>query len=86
VIDLVKDDYTIWEREPLEIFAQQSQMMAYQHHGFWQPMDTLREKLDLEKLAIAGDPPWLSGKLRKVESIITTRGEYKKIISTRCSE
>jgi glucose-1-phosphate cytidylyltransferase len=60
VIDLIKDDSTIWEREPLEGLAQQFEMMAYQHHGFWQPMDTLRDKNYLEELWSSGNAPWKS--------------------------
>ena len=60
VIDLIKDDSTVWEREPLETLAQQSGMMAYQHHGFWQPMDTLRDKNYLEELWSSGSAPWKS--------------------------
>ncbi len=58
VIDLIKDDATIWEREPLEALAEQGQLSAYQHHGFWQPMDTLRDKHHLEELWASGDAPW----------------------------
>ena len=58
VIDLIKDDLTIWEREPLENLAKESEMMAYQHHGFWQPMDTLRDKNYLEELWTLGNAPW----------------------------
>jgi glucose-1-phosphate cytidylyltransferase len=58
VINLIKDDSTIWEREPLESLAKESQMMAYQHHGFWQPMDTLRDKNSLEELWASGNAPW----------------------------
>jgi glucose-1-phosphate cytidylyltransferase len=58
VINLIKDDSTVWEREPLEILAKQSEMMAYQHHGFWQPMDTLRDKNYLEELWSSGNAPW----------------------------
>jgi len=60
VIDLINDDSTVWEREPLEILARQSEMMAYQHHGFWQPMDTLRDKNYLESLWSSGNAPWKS--------------------------
>lgn len=60
VINLIKDDSTIWEREPLESLAQQLEMMAYQHHGFWQPMDTLRDKNYLEDLWAPGNAPWKS--------------------------
>jgi glucose-1-phosphate cytidylyltransferase len=58
VLDLIKDDFTIWEQGPLETLAQQSEMMAYHHHGFWQPMDTLRDKNHLEKLWATGKAPW----------------------------
>ena len=58
VINLIKNDSTVWERDPLESLAQQSEMMAYQHHGFWQPMDTLRDKNHLEELWASGNAPW----------------------------
>ena len=60
VINLIEGDSTIWEYEPLESLAQQLQMMAYQHHGFWQPMDTLRDKNYLEELWSSGKAPWKS--------------------------
>jgi len=47
VIDYIQDDATIWEREPLEQIAAAGQMQAYKHHGFWKPMDTLRDKVEL---------------------------------------
>jgi glucose-1-phosphate cytidylyltransferase len=58
VIDLVDDDQTIWEREPLERLAQAGELAAFQHHGFWQPMDTLRDKIHLEELWQTGKAPW----------------------------
>lgn len=58
VIDYIKDDATIWEREPLERLAEEGQLSAYQHHGFWQPMDTLRDKMHLEDLWQGGKAPW----------------------------
>ena len=58
VIDYIADDKTIWEREPLERLAQEGNLAAFQHHGFWQPMDTLRDKLHLEKLWQSGKAPW----------------------------
>ena len=58
VIDLIKDDSTIWEREPLEQLARAGQLSAYQHAGFWQPMDTLRDKTYLEELWASGKAPW----------------------------
>jgi len=58
VIDLIDNDMTVWEREPLEHLARHEQMMAYQHDGFWQPMDTLRDKQNLEELWSSGSAPW----------------------------
>lgn len=60
VIDLIEDDSTIWERAPLEQLASESQLMAYKHPGFWQPMDTLRDKQHLEELWQSGKAPWKS--------------------------
>lgn len=51
-------DPTIWEREPLEGLARDGQLGAYKHEGFWRPMDTLRDKLDLEKTWAEGNAPW----------------------------
>jgi glucose-1-phosphate cytidylyltransferase len=58
VINLIDDDKTIWERQPLEHLAQQGELMAYQHTGFWQPMDTLRDKNMLEELWMSNKAPW----------------------------
>ena len=58
VIDLVTGDDCIWERQPLEALAAQGELCAYQHDGFWQPMDTLRDKTLLEDLWRTGDAPW----------------------------
>ncbi len=58
VFDYLPDDNTILEREPLERLSQAGQLMAYRHCGFWQPMDTLREKQLLEALWQSGNPPW----------------------------
>ena len=57
-LDLIFDDSTIWEREPLVRLAQTGELMAYEHNGFWQPMDTLRDKNLLEDLWSSGNPPW----------------------------
>lgn len=57
-LDLVKDDTTIWEQEPLMGLANSGELMAYTHDGFWQPMDTLREKQQLEALWHSNNPPW----------------------------
>ena len=58
VLDLIEDDSTIWEREPLEALANAGQLAAYQHDGFWQPMDTLRDKIHLDELWDSGQAPW----------------------------
>ncbi|WP_042301560.1 glucose-1-phosphate cytidylyltransferase [Paraburkholderia kururiensis] len=58
VIDLIPDDECVWEREPLEQLAAQGQLSAYEHEGFWQPMDTLRDKTLLEELWQSGKAPW----------------------------
>jgi glucose-1-phosphate cytidylyltransferase len=58
VIDYIEDDSTIWERRPLERLAAERQLMAYKHGGFWQPMDTLRDKSHLEELWQSGKAPW----------------------------
>ncbi|GEM45260.1 glucose-1-phosphate cytidylyltransferase [Deinococcus cellulosilyticus] len=58
VLDFVQNDDIIWEREPLETLSRSGELMAFQHDGFWQPMDTLREKQVLEKLWESGNAPW----------------------------
>ena len=58
VLDYIDDDGTVWEKEPLKNLANENQLMAYEHHGFWQPMDTLRDKLSLEELWNSGKAPW----------------------------
>lgn len=58
VFDYIEGDQTIWEREPLERLAADGQLVAYRHTGFWQPMDTLREKQLLESLWESGKAPW----------------------------
>ena len=58
VLDYIAGDDTTWEREPLERLAQEGNLAAYQHHGFWQPMDTLRDKLHLEELWQSGKALW----------------------------
>lgn len=58
VLSLIKDDATVWEQSPLEALANELQIAAYEHHGFWQPMDTLRDKNYLEELWATGKAPW----------------------------
>jgi len=58
VIEYIKGDQTLWEREPLERLAEEGNLKAYPHTGFWQPMDTLRDKTQLEELWQSGTAPW----------------------------
>lgn len=58
VFDFIRGDDCIWERDPLEALAAQGQLAAYRHDGFWQPMDTLRDKAYLEQLWQSGQAPW----------------------------
>jgi len=58
VFDYIEGDETAWEREPLARLAADGQLMAYRHEGFWQPMDTLREKRLLNELWNKGEAPW----------------------------
>jgi glucose-1-phosphate cytidylyltransferase len=58
VIELIEDDSTLWEKEPLEKLAKQGELSAFKHDGFWQPMDTLRDKKYLENLWNSNNAPW----------------------------
>jgi glucose-1-phosphate cytidylyltransferase len=58
VIDYIDGDHTIWERDPMERLAKEGQLGAWTHKGFWQPMDTQRDKLHLEELWASGHAPW----------------------------
>jgi glucose-1-phosphate cytidylyltransferase len=58
VLDYIDGDSTTWEQYPLNQLAEGGELMAYEHHGFWQPMDTLRDKNHLEELWSAGKAPW----------------------------
>lgn len=58
VLSLIEGDDTIWEQAPLRTLADDGELMAFQHRGFWQPMDTLRDKQLLESLWQSGAPPW----------------------------
>ena len=58
IFNYIKGDDTMWEREPLENLAKDGQLVAYKHYGFWKPMDTLRDKRELEELWNSGKPPW----------------------------
>jgi glucose-1-phosphate cytidylyltransferase len=58
VLDYIEGEHIVWERQPMERLAADGELMAYQHTGFWQPMDTLREKGLLESLWASGEAPW----------------------------
>ena len=58
VFDYIRNDDTPWEREPLENLARDGQLAAFRHDDFWRPMDTLRDKTELENLWNSGTPPW----------------------------
>lgn len=58
VLEEIENDSTIWERKPLESLASQQQLGIYKHPGFWRPMDTLRDKHELESLWETGKAPW----------------------------
>jgi glucose-1-phosphate cytidylyltransferase len=58
IADYLDGDETVWEREPLGRLAEEGRLASYQHTGFWQPMDTLREKLQLQELWESGQAPW----------------------------
>ena len=58
VIERIAGDATIWEQEPLTGLAHDDQLMAFRHHGFWAPMDTLRDKNILEAMWASGEAPW----------------------------
>lgn len=58
VLDLLDGDSTVWEKEPLQMLASKGELSAFLHHGFWHPMDTLRDKVLLEDLWASGKAPW----------------------------
>ncbi len=58
IFDYIKGDETLWEREPLENLSRDRQLVAFKHRGFWQPMDTLRDKIHLENLWQSGKANW----------------------------
>jgi glucose-1-phosphate cytidylyltransferase len=58
VLDRIHDDATSWEQEPLESLARDGELRAYDHTGFWHPMDTLRDRTTLERLWDSGEAPW----------------------------
>ena len=58
VIDRIENDASIWEQEPLKSLATDGELMSFKHEGFWQPMDTLRDKMKLEELWASKKAPW----------------------------
>jgi glucose-1-phosphate cytidylyltransferase len=58
VIDFIADDATVWEQKPMEKLAEAGQLSAFRHSGFWHSMDTLRDKMVLEKIWMSGKAPW----------------------------
>ena len=58
VLDLIAGDATLWEREPMEALARQGELMGFRHDGFWQPMDTQRDRVGLDQLWESGHAPW----------------------------
>jgi len=58
VLDTIAGDETHWEREPIEQLAHSGQLAAFQHRGFWQPMDNVRDRATLEELWASGRAPW----------------------------
>jgi glucose-1-phosphate cytidylyltransferase len=58
VLDYIEGDATVFEQEPLRNLAADGELMAFEHHGFWQPMDTLRDKQHLVALWESGQAPW----------------------------
>lgn len=59
IFDYLENDKTVFEKSPLETLAKEGQLMSYMHRGYWQCMDNIREKNDLEKLIAAGKAPWM---------------------------
>lgn len=65
IFDYIGGDETIWERQPLESLAKDGQLVAYKFNGFWKPMDTLRDKIELEELWRSGNLPWAKWQSKK---------------------
>lgn len=59
-LDFIEGDTTLWEKAPMERLAASGQLQAYRHNGFWQPMDTLRDRMALEHLCETGQGPWMT--------------------------
>ena len=61
VLEYIDNDSTTFEKGPLATLANEGKLFTYQHHGFWKCMDTLRDKRELDGLAISSSPPWNKG-------------------------
>lgn len=72
VLDYIEDDDSIWERQPMENLAKDGELSAFRHTGFWQPMDTLRDKVVLDELWKAGKAPWHITELEKQKAKVPT--------------
>jgi len=59
IFEIIEGSHTVLEQEPLKKLAESSQLVAYKHHGFWQSMDTLRDKISLEELISKNEAPWI---------------------------
>ncbi|TXK33856.1 glucose-1-phosphate cytidylyltransferase [Pontibacter qinzhouensis] len=70
VLDYIEGDETTWEREPMEKLAEEGELSAYRHTGFWQPMDTLRDKHLLEDLWQSGNAPWHVWKKKQSSAVL----------------
>ena len=81
VFDYIADDQTSLEREPLDHLAEAGQLMAFRHDGFWQPMDTLREKQLLESLWESGNAPWKTWKTRSGKAAASLSPEQQACLA-----
>jgi glucose-1-phosphate cytidylyltransferase len=75
IFSLLKDDKTIWEKYPLETLADMHELMVFFHDGYWQPMDTLRERRILQKLWDSNNAPW-----KVWDNETANRGEHEKLL------
>ncbi len=71
VLQYIDNDYTVWEQNPLEALAQEGELSAFFHKGFWHPMDTLRDKTTLETFWSQGNAPWKIWDNTQVENTIS---------------
>lgn len=80
VIDYIEGSETVWEREPLERLAAEGNLEAFKHHGFWQPMDTLRDRIYLERLWKSRSAPWhLWSKIQKTPAAASPEAVHQTL-------